>query len=484
MPLPSTDTARPALAERLRRRHPALLALLLAALIAPVLIWTAGTWAQHWAQSRAEAVIATAAAAAQARAMGASNGLTRELVQLHTLSQLIAGDERIVASLGQGAGAAVANEQLQRMAELKLADLIWLLDPSGLCVAASNFSQPESLVGTRYADRTYFQQALAGGLGQQYAVGRRTRVPGLFFAAPVRDRTGAVVGVLAVKTDLPPLVARLALHDALVVDDWGVVVLSSRAELLYAAVPGASALKQSAAALLARYQREALRPLPWVEGGWPGQPELAVLDGQPLLVRELSTPDSVFSLRLLEPLPALVDLPADERKLALILSLAGLLLVWALAFAGLAWHRAQSLQRELRASNLELARLNESLALEASTDVLTGCLNRRHFLRRCEAELERSRRHAHPLVLVLIDLDRFKAINDQHGHAMGDAVLQRVAQCLQSSVRKIDLVARLGGDEFGLLLLDLPDPLAQALLQRLCDFVARPSARPTAARCT
>jgi diguanylate cyclase (GGDEF)-like protein/putative nucleotidyltransferase with HDIG domain len=86
------------------------------------------------------------------------------------------------------------------------------------------------------------------------------------------------------------------------------------------------------------------------------------------------------------------------------------------------------------------------------TDPLTGCLNRRGFEERFGAELSRARREGTEVALVLVDLDHFKAVNDQQGHAAGDRLLCWVADRLRDDLRAEDMVARLGGDEFALLL--------------------------------
>ncbi|HEV3480294.1 MAG TPA: diguanylate cyclase, partial [Gaiellaceae bacterium] len=98
---------------------------------------------------------------------------------------------------------------------------------------------------------------------------------------------------------------------------------------------------------------------------------------------------------------------------------------------------AQALRREQRA---------------AVTDSLTGLLNRRGLEDRLAEELARSRRNGHELSLVMIDCDGLKAVNDSGGHELGDAVLQRIADCLRSHKRVADVAGRLGGDEFVVLL--------------------------------
>ena len=92
------------------------------------------------------------------------------------------------------------------------------------------------------------------------------------------------------------------------------------------------------------------------------------------------------------------------------------------------------------------------LAGLARRDPLTGLLNRRSFDQALATELERCVRSGGTCSLLMCDLDHFKAINDLHGHATGDAVLERVAGDLLAGVRAIDTVARVGGEELALLL--------------------------------
>jgi len=107
------------------------------------------------------------------------------------------------------------------------------------------------------------------------------------------------------------------------------------------------------------------------------------------------------------------------------------------------------------------AALHERILKLAVTDELTGLANRRRFLDAVRSEMQRSRRYGRPLTIVMVDLDRLKQINDQNGHAAGDAMLRGVAQCLRASVRETDLPARLGGDEFAVL---LPETVREAAL--------------------
>ena len=94
----------------------------------------------------------------------------------------------------------------------------------------------------------------------------------------------------------------------------------------------------------------------------------------------------------------------------------------------------------------------KKLQINAATDALTGLYNRRLFEEYFEKELNRARRNNQPLALVLMDLHRFKEVNDRHGHPQGDRVLQVAAHTLQKSLRTSDYAFRIGGDEFALLL--------------------------------
>jgi diguanylate cyclase (GGDEF)-like protein len=88
----------------------------------------------------------------------------------------------------------------------------------------------------------------------------------------------------------------------------------------------------------------------------------------------------------------------------------------------------------------------------SQTDELTSLLNRRGFHEILRRALANARRYGDSGVLVFCDLDNFKAVNDSHGHSVGDDVLQRVAETIKESVRETDAVARLGGDEFAVLM--------------------------------
>ncbi|MBN2147983.1 MAG: diguanylate cyclase [Anaerolineales bacterium] len=122
---------------------------------------------------------------------------------------------------------------------------------------------------------------------------------------------------------------------------------------------------------------------------------------------------------------------------------------------------------EYKQAEERIHQLNSQLERLAMTDELTGLANRRSFFLQGEAEIQRVLRFPAPLSLLMLDIDRFKSINDTYGHAAGDLVLQRIADTLRVHIRETDVVARLGGEEFGILLLYTQAADAVELTERL-----------------
>lgn len=114
---------------------------------------------------------------------------------------------------------------------------------------------------------------------------------------------------------------------------------------------------------------------------------------------------------------------------------------------------------------------NQLLRL-AELDDLTQLLNRREFLKRANLTLLQSQRQQHSVVVLMIDLDHFKQINDRWGHAIGDLALKKVADLLKIGLRTTDLIGRLGGEEFAVLMPNTDAEQAALIGQRLCERIA------------
>ena len=104
-------------------------------------------------------------------------------------------------------------------------------------------------------------------------------------------------------------------------------------------------------------------------------------------------------------------------------------------------------------------------------DYLTGAANSRFFYKLAQMEIDRFQRYAHPFSLAFIDLDNFKFVNDQFGHAVGDQVLRTVVSSVKKHSRKTDTIARLGGDEFALLLSETNQESARIVLPKIQDML-------------
>ena len=112
---------------------------------------------------------------------------------------------------------------------------------------------------------------------------------------------------------------------------------------------------------------------------------------------------------------------------------------------------------------------------QANFDMLTGLPNRAMFHDRLAQELKKADRSDQSFALMLVDLDRFKDVNDTHGHAMGDILLQEAARRMVDCVRESDTVARLGGDEFIVVLPQLNDPkYAENIAKKIITALAAP----------
>lgn len=114
-----------------------------------------------------------------------------------------------------------------------------------------------------------------------------------------------------------------------------------------------------------------------------------------------------------------------------------------------------------------LTEMSKELFFLATTDALTNVFNRRHFIEQAEVEQRRCRRENYGYALLMLDLDFFKSINDNYGHACGDAVLVSIADIIKEALREYDLLGRIGGEEFAILLPNTHHNSAQAIAERI-----------------
>jgi diguanylate cyclase (GGDEF)-like protein len=197
---------------------------------------------------------------------------------------------------------------------------------------------------------------------------------------------------------------------------------------------------------------------------------------------------ALVAIRHDEPQPAHAGRPTDRALLLVVPALGALMAALASTVdggslpvssaaagaiaAGLLLARVVAQTREHRLVAERLATLLREQELAASSDDLTGLSNRRIFEEALRAELHRCQRRGREMGLLMIDLDRFKAINDRHGHAVGDEVLRETAARLAAVAREEDLVARYGGEEFVVMLAEMPHDALAAAAERFRQALA------------
>ncbi|MDE2598164.1 MAG: response regulator [Rhodocyclaceae bacterium] len=314
-------------------------------------------------------------------------GLDRDLTILHGLPSVIGQSGMIVSALKASNTQMPADTAEQRrnrwnadpaLAPLhrKLAEarrnlgafsVIWAIDARGNCISASNYDSSESFVGTNYRDRKYFTEAMLGGNGRQYAMGRKTNIPGLYFSAPVRDESAHVVGVIVGKIDLPQLTYALKNAQAIVSDENGVIILSNDKALEMRTLPSSIVMSLSEEQRLTRYRRTQFSPLKLARWDDARYPSLMRIDDDPMsyLIRLESVPSNDIGVGVLHPVPEIAGIDRDRNALFVLLAAVGALLIAGLAATSLYISGMRQSRSMLDANAREMARHNELLQMIA-----------------------------------------------------------------------------------------------------------------------
>jgi len=190
--------------------------------------------------------------------------LTDALERYRHLPLVLSEDPQIAGALF-GVNVDRINRRLARIAEDTRVEAVYLMNRDGLTLAASNHADPLTFLGENYGFRPYFQEALAGGRGEFFAIGATTGRPGYFLAEPVRSHIGHIVGVIAVKIDLSPLIETwtVAGETVFVSNPDGVVLLSAEPRLRYRTLVPIAAERMAEIAAERQFALEPLTPLNW-----------------------------------------------------------------------------------------------------------------------------------------------------------------------------------------------------------------------------
>jgi signal transduction histidine kinase/DNA-binding response OmpR family regulator len=321
---------------------------ILSALIAG---WTGIAWliSDSYANKHSGSNFLQESTLALKQAESVSNNIFRSLDQLKGVAKLLAREETIRNSLlrfgpdaeastlekGARKGQWTADPQLANLnlfldvAERNLPpDVIWVINAAGDCVAASNANASESFVGTNYADRAYFSQAKAGHQGHQYAIGRQSNVPGLFYSSPVTEN-GRFIGAVVVKINVTNLSNWVRQANAFVADNQGVIILTENKQFEQRLVPGATVTGLSEKDRLLQYKRSDFTPLrlePWGDARFPS---LLRIDGgvDPVILASQALSQDSITIYVMR---AAADIPQLNRYrvwLFVLLGLAGDMLI-------------------------------------------------------------------------------------------------------------------------------------------------------------
>lgn len=282
--------------------------------------------------------------------------LINALDQFQHLPFVLSHDPYVIAA-AEGRDRAVLNRRLAAVADQSGLDAIYLMDRTGLTVAASNHDAPVTFLGKNYGFRPYFQAALAGRTGQFFGIGATTSRPGFFIAEPVQDSQGAIAGVIAIKLDLSALETAWAEggERVFVSNGDGVVLLASEADWRYRTLTNIPETRRAEIKAGRQFGTEPLARLDWrIDARASAQ-----MDGQRYLHLSAPVADQGWVLHFL----------ADERPVweRTWLSVVIAAVVAALIHMAALFLRSERIRLALRASQADsesLRRANVALARE------------------------------------------------------------------------------------------------------------------------
>ena len=279
--------------------------------------------------------------------------------------QLLALDEKIQKLLMPGVRdneLRNADAFLSQVAEKIDSDVVWVLNNKGICVSASNAQKPESFVSVDYSDRKYFKDAMQGGIGRQIVVGRKTKQPGLFFAAPIYVN-GSVAGVVAIKSARHSVTAPLLQPGTFVADERGIVILSRDPQLVFHPVPGAKGLEMGDAEMQSQYAINHQTPIPIASAEIENHPEIVLFNNSqtPSLVDRAEISMDKVTLFAVTEIPEILKLNTHRIYTFISAQSVGTLLVVLIGAFHL-WQRQLHLKKQQTDQQMSLL----SLAVEQS----------------------------------------------------------------------------------------------------------------------
>ena len=347
-PSPAQDPSRETrVVHRLTGRVATVLALVIG-------LWIGCAWliAGYYYGQRSQALVRRESREVEEQAENIARNLHRSLAYLHGIPIAAAKDEDIRRPL-RGFGPEVPCSKLPQPAQQKvweadpqlsplntflaeeardlIVDTIHVINAAGDCVAASNAGRWDSFVGVNYLDREYFQQAKTGSAGRQYAMGRRSNIPGLYYSAPVMDG-GRFLGAVVVKISVPSLAYWIEATDAFLADSDGVIILANNKNLEMHTLPAATVSKLPELQRLSRYKQTVFKKVHIRSYGDQQFPALTQFEDErgPVLVASRALTDDSIQVFVLRRMDGLTTLNDDRWWLFFLLAAMGSLLTVAM----------------------------------------------------------------------------------------------------------------------------------------------------------
>lgn len=294
-------------------------------------------------------------------------------IQVAGIPQVLAFDTRlrnILQAENNDQVLADTNQLLDYFATRLGVDVVWLLNAQGICIASSNFQRPESFVGVDYSDRKYFLDAKHNKLGRQFAIGRKTKIPGLFFSAPIIVE-GNFIGTVVLKSNLPQLTDKLLQPGTFIVDDLGVIILSHDSGLIFHTIPHASAMTDEDR--LRQYSTTQHDPLIINSAGIGGFPDIIRINDAPTaaVIDSLNVPTNGLTLFSITEFPQIQQIAKNRIQMFIAISLAGLFFGVTLTVLH-RWRNRFKLQLQQAENNVAALKSRYELILQSAGDGIIG----------------------------------------------------------------------------------------------------------------
>ncbi|MDR3531983.1 MAG: response regulator [Rhodopila sp.] len=325
----------------LRGTKPAVLATLV--LLAGATWWLTGVWQDHETKSEMNRTQREA----DQRLSGFVSDFERSLAYIRTVPVVMAHETVVEETLSTGQGdTASLNAYLAFIANTMKVDLAFVVDASGLCIATSNFAEADTLVGEHFGDREYFAAARAGVPGVQYAVGRRTNIPGIFYSTPIR-KDGRFVGAAVVKIDIPNIERIVSAKGAFVTDRHGVVVIATDPDWLLKAVPDTTIFTWTSEERRLAYKRNDIALVPLVRAEGEAFPFRVGAEATPAVISRHKLQTEGMTAYVLAPIDGFAGLRKERFSIFAIVFGGLCAIVWGTGLSLVMARRSRAYRRSL-----------------------------------------------------------------------------------------------------------------------------------------